>query len=314
MCAAPVAVFAPAPRLSIHFEVPGEGGDRLHFHPGGQGTWVGRMATALGADVVVCGPFGGEAGVVIQALLADEGMAVCPVPTTQENGTSVHRGPEGEPASAIFSSPDPVLGRHELDALYTRTLDAALDAGTCVLTGTPDPETLPGGLLGRLAGDLTANGVVVVADLSGRQLRDAVDGGLSFVKASHADLGIEVGGEDWHRAVQPAARSLAVPGTDVLISCADLGAVAVLGGQGYRLDVPSLHVVNPRGAGDAMTGAVAAGLATGTDRLEAVQVAAAAGSLSVTRRGLATGDDRTIARLAERVSVRTLGPVDEAWG
>jgi 1-phosphofructokinase len=311
--AASVAVFAPTPRVSIHFET-GERGSHLHFHAGGQGAWVGRMARSLGAEVTLAGAFGGESGVVVTALLEAEGIAVTGVSARDDNGTVAHRGNEGEPASTLFSTPDPVLGRHELDALHSRTLDTGLQAGVCVLTGTADEATVPPDVFRRLAADLSASGVTVVADLSGAQLRAAVAGGLSLIKASHEDLRIELDPERWHRSVQGAARTLAGEGVgDVLISCAELGAVAVVGGQGYRLEPPQLEAVNTRGAGDSMTGAYAAGLALGRDRVDALRVAVAAGALNVTRRGLATGDDRTIERLSERVVVRELGPLDRDW-
>jgi 1-phosphofructokinase len=72
------------------------------------------------------------------------------------------------------------------------------------------------------------------------------------------------------------------------------------------MTAPELEVVNPRGAGDAMTGALAAMVAQRRDRVDAVRLAVAAGALNVTRHGLATGLRDAIDQLAERVAHRAI--------
>ena len=68
-----VCVLATTPLLTVTIEAGTGGGPRVagtdhpdvHVHAGGQGLWLARMAYSLGADVVVCGPFGGETGTVV---------------------------------------------------------------------------------------------------------------------------------------------------------------------------------------------------------------------------------------------------------
>ena len=54
-----VAIFAPHPLLTVTLEREGPERDKVHFHAGGQGVWVARMAASLGAEPVLCG-FQGE--------------------------------------------------------------------------------------------------------------------------------------------------------------------------------------------------------------------------------------------------------------
>jgi len=61
-------VFAPDPLLTVTVEAGGDG-DEIHLHAGGQGFWVARMAAALGAEVTICSPFGGETGPVARNLM-----------------------------------------------------------------------------------------------------------------------------------------------------------------------------------------------------------------------------------------------------
>jgi 1-phosphofructokinase len=64
-----------------------------------------------------------------------------------------------------------------------------------------------------------------------------------------------------------------------------------------------------RGAGDSMTAAIAAALARGDGWEDALRLGAAAGSLNVTRSGLATGRRREIEMLARHVDLRPLDGV-----
>ena len=75
-----LTVFDPFPVLTVTIE-DREGGDEVHLHAGGQGLWVGRMAVSLGANVRLISAIGGEAGVVLDHLIANEGIVTCGVST-----------------------------------------------------------------------------------------------------------------------------------------------------------------------------------------------------------------------------------------
>ena len=66
-----IAVFAPNPLLTVTLEREGADRESVHFHPGGQGVWVARMAATMGADPVLCCLAGGEAGRLLDPLLHD---------------------------------------------------------------------------------------------------------------------------------------------------------------------------------------------------------------------------------------------------
>jgi 1-phosphofructokinase len=93
---------------------------------------------------------------------------------------------------------------------------------------------------------------------------------------------------------------------NVLITRAEEPALALIDGQTVTIRPPVLQVVDHRGAGDSMTAGLAAGLAKGLDLLDALRLGAAAASLNVTRRGLATGDRREIERLADHIDLDEL--------
>jgi|GEM_PF-147108 len=232
-----VCVLAPTPLLTVTIEAPTseDSHPEVHVHAGGQGLWVARMAVSLGADVVVCGPFGGEIGTVLAHLAEVERLRVRPTAYAGGNGAYVHDRREGDRREVAETPPHP-LDRHELDDLYGTVLVEAMDADVTVLTGANPPKILPAAVVGRLARDLRAAGRTVVADLSGKAAAAFAGAGGTVLKISHEEL-VDGGFAADHTTGElvRAARALLVGGPDPLLgggSGAPLvgGSGALLGG------------------------------------------------------------------------------------
>lgn len=299
-------VFAPSPQLTVTVEERG-GEPDLHLHAGGQGVWQARMIASLGVPVTICVALGGETGQVVRHLMVADGVDLEAVRVTARNGGYVHDRRGGRRDSLVQAAGEP-LARHELDDLYESALLRGLQAGIAVLSGPADPRLVSADVYRRLAADLTANGVCVLADLSGQALDAVVAGKPSFVKVSHEELcddGRTAGTEP--DELIAAMRTLHCEGaTSVLVSRAEQPSLALLHGSLHEVWAPRLEPVDTRGAGDSMTGAVAAGIALGEPWEGAVALGAAAGALNVTRRGLATGSGDSVRWLAGRVDMQRI--------
>ena len=309
MSAAPrLLVLAPSPLLTITIEARPDGAEELHAHAGGQGVWIARLCARLGCDVVLCGPFGGETGEVTRGLVERDGVHALVVPAGGANGSYVHDR-RGGGRTAVATIAPPVLDRHELDQLYDLALMEGLDADGAVLGGPDDPRVLAPDTYRRLAADLSAAALPVVADLSGPFLEQAVAGGVTLAKASHEDL-VDSGRA---RSARPedlvtAMRELAGGGAGhVVVTRAAEPALALLDGELFEIVVPQLQEVDHRGAGDSMTAGLATALARRAAVSDAVRLGAAAGALNITRHGLGTGDPQLIERFAKRVDLRRIG-------
>jgi len=182
-----VAVFAPAPELTVTLERLGER-DEMHLHAGGQGFWIARLLSVLGVPTTLCASFGGETGSVVRVLIEREGIDVVAVHVAGENGGYVHDRRSGA-RDEVGVQATAALTRHEIDDLYSAALVTGLAAGVCVLGGTnPDAPAVPADVYRRLATDLRTNGTVVVADLSGEPMHEALAGGLDVLKTSDEDM------------------------------------------------------------------------------------------------------------------------------
>jgi 1-phosphofructokinase len=303
-----VCVFAPAPILTVTIERGANDAGELHIHPGGQGFWIARMLKHLGADPILVTPLGGETGDVLGHLISAHELDARTIPVGEPSGAYVHDRREGERVE-WWQGELAALGRHEVDDLYTVTLGAALEAGVCVLAGTQRQDSvLPEGTYQRLASDLRANGVAVVVDLQGELLREALEGGADIVKVSEDEL-VEDGwasGREDDDVIAGVDRIAQAGATDVVVSRAEGGALALLGGELRKATAPQMSAVDPSGAGDSMTAALAYGRAHRLAPAAALRLAVGAGALNVTRHGLGSGDAEAIAQLAENVQIETL--------
>lgn len=292
-------MFAPSPQLTVTVEVL-DGNPDIHVHAGGQGVWQSRMIDSLGVDVVLCAALGGETGSVLRHLI---GVELKALDVTARNGAYVHDRRDGV-RDPVVVMPADALSRHDLDDLYEMTLVQGLHAGVAVLSGpAADDEPVPDSVYRRLAEDLGANGCRVVVDLSGARLAAALEGSPAVVKVSHEELLADgLSESDALPDLARACRRIASSGVGtVVVSRAADGALALVDGEFFLVEVPRLSTVDTRGGGDSMTAGLAAGLALGRSAHDSLKLGAAAGAVNVMRHGLGSGGGDVVRELAERV-------------
>lgn len=298
-----LTIFAPSPILTVTIE-PGPRGEEVHFHAGGQGVWVARMAAGLGARVMLCTSLGGESGEVLRSLLAVGGIEVLATSMSRPNASYLHDRRGGE-RQVIVETPSPVLERHELDDLFGTTVTSGLGADATLLTGERQDGVLSAETYGRIAEDLRSNGCEVLADLAREPLREALRGTVGVAKLSSEEVladGRAAG--DTTEELAAAMRRIQAEGADVvLVSRAADPALLLRGSTLIEVVGPRLHAVEPHGAGDAMFGALGACLASGMPLDDAVRFAVAAGAVNVMRHGLGSGHAEEIRRLLPQVEL-----------
>lgn len=306
-----VCVFAPALLLSVTIE-SNDGDDdttgEIHLHPGGQGFWIARMLEQLGEHPVLCAPVGGETGRALWGLMTDWGIDFRPIVTDGASAARIHDRRSGQ-RDEIARAVPPALDRHELDDLYGKVLELALETRTCVVTGRIPGDGLGDHVFTRLGADLASMGIRTVADLHGGDLDAWLKGGtIDVLKVSDEDLvgdgSLVDSSED---TICEVITDLVARGArSVVVSRAHRPALAMINNVLYRVRPPDVSVVDSSGAGDSMTGALAAGFLNSMEPTDALRLACAAGSANVARHGLATGSADLIRRLAREVEIEVV--------
>ncbi|HET8815762.1 MAG TPA: PfkB family carbohydrate kinase [Solirubrobacterales bacterium] len=304
-----VAIFSPNPMVSVAIEsFSADGGDDIHVHPAGQGVWVARMAAELGAEPVLCGFIGGEAGAVLRPLLEEMPIDLRLVETTEASGIYIHdrRSGEREPVAQSAALP---ASRHEVDDLFSVTVAAALDCDLLAVCGPYPDNTVPLEIYGSLVADVKANGVPVIVDLSSPRLDSALEGKPDLVKINDWQIaGFVSGPVDTEERMRAAMERLTEAGAGAaIVTRAGDPAIAMRDGSFWELTPPKFEHGAREGCGDSMMGALAATIAAGRDWEDVLRLSAAAGATNFLRAGLGTGSQTVIEELAPRVQLRELG-------
>jgi 1-phosphofructokinase len=301
-----VCVFSPGLRLTVTAE-NGPRGEEIHLHPGGQGYWLARSIERLGTPVVLCATVGGEVGEVLIPLLESQtGIELIVVRQSAPSSVSMYDRRSGA-RTLIARSETPAMNRHAVDKLYSLTLAHAIGRGSCVLAGNVDTGVIPPAYYSRLCADLAAVDVPIISDVHGPELAAILDDdSIQLVKVSDEDLREDgTVRDDTDQELAAAVNHLADRAAHDLVVTRgpDRPAVARMAGRWYSVSPPRLAAVDWRGAGDAMTGAMAVAYLRGLSGADVLRFGAAAGAASVTRRGLASLDSELVHALLPRIRV-----------
>lgn len=305
-----VCVFAPSITLSVTIEAvdrePPWG--EIHLHPAGQGFWIARLLAQLGYRALLCGPIGGEAGSVLRTLVPHWGVTLRGIRTIAASPCYVDDRRAGDRVH-VARDQRPTLRRHEVDDLYGRALEIALETDVTVVTGRHPDDTLPLHVFERMGADLQSMGVSVIGDLHGPELAAFLEQGrLEILKISDEEL-ISDGmiEDDSEPSIRNAIEELASRDVGwIVVSRAERGALVGFEGRLHRAVQPALNVVDRRGSGDSMTAALVAAWLRGLDPEEAVRLGCAAGAANVTRRGLGSASAELIEQLADQVRIEPI--------
>ena len=248
-------------------------GGEFARHHGGKGANQTVAAARLGARTTFVGAFGDDQfGVEARTALEEEGVDLSGVVTIAGMATGVATilvDARGDNAIAVSSGANAALtARHVTDA-FDR---AAIAVGDVVLVGHEIPTE-------------TARTALSMARASGATtiFNPAPATGLDAAILAFAD--VVTPNEQEATELQRPANSAGA----LLISMGVAGARLSVGTASIEIRAPAVAAVDSVGAGDALNGALAAGLAKGLDLESAARRAVVAASLSVQRAGAREG-------------------------
>lgn len=246
---------------------------RLVESASGKGINVARVASTLGAPVLLLTVAGGHRGRLFRKALSSDGFKAVLIPVAGE--TRVCQTLLGEHAATELVEEAPPLSSRERKAFETAFSRSLARASLVVLSGTV-PRSCGDDCYARLARLARRQGVPVIVDTQRAQLLNVVEERPLLVKINRTELAEATG----LAGVIPGARELQRRGaTGVVISDGSRDVIAVTGGgTPLRLKPPQIKAVNPVGSGDAMTGGIAVALVAGESLEDALRLGIACGA------------------------------------
>ena len=252
------------------------------LYPGGSATHAGLVATQLGKrNVRVLAPVGGVTGQQWMRALASWGIAVEPIAIEGETRTNVSIIDRQRGVQVECIEPGPRVTPDQVGRLVDR-LARWLQPGGVVVIGGSLPPGWPISEVGNLIDLVRETHAMVVSDLAGSALQEAVGHASDWIKANaveFADWAMD--GETPHLlSVWRRLRGLPLPRVNLVISLGREGTLwrRAAGETAYFAPLTDVAAFNAVGCGDAMVGALAAGLISGQDPVEMLKTAVAAAS------------------------------------
>jgi 1-phosphofructokinase family hexose kinase len=257
--------------------------------PGGKGLNVARAAGILGASACLVGFLPGHTGRAAGALIAEEGVTFRGVATPGEiRSTSIVLERSGR--ATVINEPGPAIDAERWVALEAVIDDLLADHDVLVCSGSLPPGAPDDGYA-RLTARARDAGRRVVVDAGGAILAATLKAGPDVVTPNLAeaegvlhgrsDHAVEASPDARPRALE-AARQLVQRGAGAaIVTAAAAGAAVVWHGEPVWIRAPHAPTVNPIGAGDVFTAALAAALERGASLLTAAHEGIAAASASV---------------------------------
>jgi len=228
--------------------------------PGGKGVNVARVLHQLDEPVTVAGLCGGATGAEIAADLQRSGL---PAAFTLISGQSRRTVTVVDARDAtVFNEPGPPVSAAEWTA-FTAAFDEIAKAGRVVVASGSVPPGCPDTAYAELVAIARANGAAVVLDAEGEQLRHALRARPDVAKPNAAEVAHLFGRPVTTRQdARDAAQLLCDSGADAgIVSLGAEGFVAVTPSAVFDVRLPRRIRGNQTGAGDALAGAIARGLA-----------------------------------------------------
>jgi len=257
--------------------------------PGGKGLNVARAALILGAPASLAGFIPGYTGRAAAAMIAEEGVTLQGVPAPGEiRSTAIVLEPGGR--ATVLNEPGPVLPGDAWVALEAVIDDALADHVVLVCSGSLPPGAPEDGY---------AKLVARARDAGRRSVVDAAGAALAASLQAYPDVVVPNLGEaegvlhgrteeavdaapDARPRAERAALELVRRGAEAaVVTAAAAGAAIAWDHQPVWIDAPRVEVVNPIGAGDVLTAALAAALERGASLIDAAREGVAAASAAV---------------------------------
>ncbi len=268
---------------------------------------VAKVLQQIGEFPVALTVLGGDRGAFLRQIMESKGLemeAVEIASRTRQCVTLLDESAGTQTELVEESSPVSTAEVERLVEIATRRMQPAR---CLVMSGTIAPGA-PVGLYGRLTRLASDFGAISVVDAQGEALTEALKAEPGLVKPNVQELEATVGRRlSGVSELMEAMRELTHRGAKRVVVTAGKGAVLAFDGvYSWKIEPPSVKVVNPIGSGDAFTAGLVRSLVRGDDLGEACRWGAAAGTANALTLLAGEVERADVDRLAREVRVETV--------
>lgn len=262
--------------------------------PGGKGINVSQVLKNLGIESTALGFIAGYTGEALKAMLDDLGITSDFV-RLSKGITRVNIKLRSEDSENALQETDINCKGPEVDADKLSELEKKLQkisAGDILITSGSVPPSISPKAFGKLLGVAKENGALLVVDVTGEYLREALSCRPYIVKPNETELQ-EFFQADRNENVEGLVQKMHEMGAqNVLVSLGEKGALLCKGdGEIIRMESANGKAVNTVRAGDSMVAGFIAGHILYGDDNSAMKMGISAGSATAFSEGLATYQD-----------------------
>ena len=258
------------------------------YYPGGKGINVSRVMGALGTETTALGYIGGFTGSFIKNALEEDSISHQFIEIDGNTRVNVKLKSKDE---TEINGPGPAITKDQQDRLLEK-VQQMTEEDLLVIAGSV-PSSLPENFYVTIANLCEERGIKLVADTSGKALKQIIGSPLFLLKPNHHELG-ELFNTTIESREQAAsyAHKLVEQGVEhVIVSMGGDGAVYVGRNEQLFANVPTGEVKNSVGAGDSVVAAFTAKIQQYNSIEEAFRYAVAAGSATAFQDDLCNKED-----------------------
>ena len=267
---------------------------------GGKGINVSRMLKKLGVDTHVYGFNGGRCGKMLVDILSDEGIDCEFTETKAETRMNIKITDADMKETEINEKGGPVT-EAELDSLIKRLTDSPAEI---VIIGGSTPSGLGADTVKKLVGILKSRGKLVITDISGQPLIEAVKARPYMIKPNREEfcqlLGYTPADDGWF---DEAVKFYNETGIEIILTLGGDGAFYSGRAGNYRVVTPRVKPKGFTGAGDTFLASYVYAVTSDMDIRSALKFASAASLSKVELEGTNLPDIDTVKANTDRISV-----------
>lgn len=280
------------PAVDLACTVPGFALDQVNravsfrSDAGGKGVNIAGLLRLFDLEVGATGFLGEENSDIFEKLFRDKGIEDTFIRVSGSTRIGIKILDSARHMTTDINLPGLSPSTEQRNQLFTVVEQQLQDTGLVIIAGSLPPG-VPPDTIGKLVELITSRDVKVFVDTSGPALAHAITAKPTLIKPNIEELAEYLGHpiNDNSELLREAKRLIDTGIETVVVSLGERGALFVEKDAFFFTTPPAVEVVSTVGAGDAMVGSMAAGLARNLSLQERARLATAVSATVVTQAG-----------------------------